>query len=211
MKSIKKMLIILLSGLVLILSMASCYGKFGLTKKVYQLNGRIGNQSTKLGGVINSVFMIVMVIIPIYGISALLDIIVFNLIEFWSGSNPVAGNDNDDQNLINTAKVQMVREGTFNERIRITVKSEKGIETFYAFQDKPGIFFVKVDGKYHPVEVKSIDENGITTINLHSKGFDRTTAVKSLDILNHSMAMESRINERQKEKLASIPAASFSL
>jgi hypothetical protein len=75
------------TGLSLALAAAllqGCYGNFNLTRKLYTWNGTLGDKY------INSLVMWVMVILPIYGLAGLADFAVFNLIEFWTGSNPIA-------------------------------------------------------------------------------------------------------------------------
>ncbi len=72
-----------------------CYGSFPLVKTVYKFNGSIGSKD-KAGGVIRSIVMILLTIIPVYGISFLVDVLILNLIEFWSGSPVNMGlQDND--------------------------------------------------------------------------------------------------------------------
>ncbi len=61
-----------------------CYGQFAVTKKVYDWNGRIGNKFVR------TLAFWGLVIIPVYAIVMLGDGIIFNVIEFWGGSNPVA-------------------------------------------------------------------------------------------------------------------------
>ncbi len=67
-----------------------CFGSFGLVKAVYDFNDGLSENKF-----IKSLMMIVLLVIPVYEISALLDIILFNLIEFWSGSNPVSMKDGE--------------------------------------------------------------------------------------------------------------------
>ena len=62
---------------------AGCFGKFQLTRKVYDVNRSIDDKYVR------SAATWVFVIVPVYGIAALLDLIVFNVIEFWTGDNPV--------------------------------------------------------------------------------------------------------------------------
>jgi hypothetical protein len=68
-------------------TLSGCYGSFGLTKKLYQANGTIGNKYLK------SLVTVLMTVIPVYGVGALADVAIFNLIEFWTGSSPMAAND----------------------------------------------------------------------------------------------------------------------
>ncbi|MBN1420566.1 MAG: DUF3332 family protein [Planctomycetes bacterium] len=60
-----------------------CYGPFTLTKQVHHWNGQVGEKW------VNEVVFLVFVIIPVYGIATLGDAIIFNSIEFWTGSNPL--------------------------------------------------------------------------------------------------------------------------
>lgn len=63
---------------------AGCFGNFQLTRKVYDMNKSIDDKYVR------SAATWVFVIVPVYGFAALLDLIVFNVIEFWTGENPVA-------------------------------------------------------------------------------------------------------------------------
>jgi hypothetical protein len=62
---------------------AGCYGKFQLTREVYRFNSSIEDKYLR------SAMTWVLVIVPVYEVSALLDFIVFNVVEFWSGKNPI--------------------------------------------------------------------------------------------------------------------------
>lgn len=63
---------------------AGCFGKFQLTSKVYDINKSIDDKYVR------SAATWIFVIAQVYTVSALLDLIVFNVIEFWTGENPVA-------------------------------------------------------------------------------------------------------------------------
>ncbi len=75
-------------AIVLVVSVAwlasGCFGKFQLTRKVYEINQSVDD------AYIRSAVTWIFVIVPVYGVCALLDFLVFNLIEFWTGQNPVA-------------------------------------------------------------------------------------------------------------------------
>lgn len=80
-------------------TLSSCYGSFGLTKKVYQFNGTFGNKWLK------SILMLLGS--PVYGFGIAADVLVFNLLEFWTGSSPVAsGNPTFDQRTAEGTRVQ---------------------------------------------------------------------------------------------------------
>jgi hypothetical protein len=61
---------------------AGCFGKFQLTRKLYDINQSIDEKYVRSAA--TWIF-----VIP-YAVTGLLDFVVFNVIEFWSGENPVA-------------------------------------------------------------------------------------------------------------------------
>jgi hypothetical protein len=72
-------------------TITGCYGKFNLTRKIYDANGQVSDKFLRSG------LTWVLVIIPVYGVAALVDFVVFNTVEFWTGSNPVALGEKDFQ------------------------------------------------------------------------------------------------------------------
>jgi hypothetical protein len=58
-----------------------CFGKFQLTRKLYDINQSVEDKYVRSA-------VTWLLIIP-YGIAGFLDFAVFNLIEFWSGENPI--------------------------------------------------------------------------------------------------------------------------
>lgn len=68
------------------LFITSCMGSWGLTKALYEWNdGVSGNKFVD-----NLLFWVLLGGVGAYPIAITLDLFVFNLIEFWTGSNPVA-------------------------------------------------------------------------------------------------------------------------
>ena len=61
---------------------AGCFGKFQMTRNLYDINRSVENQY--LRSAVTWLF-----VIP-YVLTGFLDFAVFNLIEFWSGENPIA-------------------------------------------------------------------------------------------------------------------------
>jgi hypothetical protein len=76
----------LVLGAGLAMGASGCWGGFGLTKKLYDWNATIGNK-----WVVWLVFFLFF-ILPVYGVCTLVDALVINSIEFWSGSNPLGNN-----------------------------------------------------------------------------------------------------------------------
>jgi len=90
-----------------------------LTKKVYQVNGEVRDKYLR------SLVTWVFIIVPVYGISALADFIVFNTIEFWSGKNPVASGEKDFQYAQDGEKFQVHAQKS-GEVVRYTVARFSG-------------------------------------------------------------------------------------
>ena len=63
---------------------SGCYGPFRLTKKLHTWNGQVGGKWANEGA------FILLAWLPVYGVVALADAILFNSIEFWGGQNPIA-------------------------------------------------------------------------------------------------------------------------
>ncbi|MBI9032046.1 DUF3332 family protein [bacterium] len=76
-----------------------CYGNFTLTRKIYNWNGNVGDK------VVQSAVGWGLVILPIYSGAMFIDAVALNLIEFWTGENPLAMNVGDiDSRIITTDK-----------------------------------------------------------------------------------------------------------
>ncbi|MBP2684252.1 MAG: hypothetical protein H6Q79_2291 [Deltaproteobacteria bacterium] len=61
---------------------AGCFGKFQLTRNLYDINQSIDDKYVRSAA--TWIF-----VIP-YALTGILDFVIFNVIEFWSGENPVA-------------------------------------------------------------------------------------------------------------------------
>lgn len=103
----KRLLLVAMSALLAISTLTGCYGKFALTRKVYELNGHVSDKFLRSG------LTWVFIIVPVYWVAALVDFIAFNTIEFWSGKNPVASGEKDFQYVKgeDTFKVHATKSG----------------------------------------------------------------------------------------------------
>jgi hypothetical protein len=63
---------------------SSCIGSFGLSRKLLSWNRTINDNEW-----VNELVYLLLWIVPAYEVSALIDLIVLNTIEFWVGENPV--------------------------------------------------------------------------------------------------------------------------
>ncbi len=103
----KRFLLMAMMVIITTATLTGCYGKFALTRKIYQANGQISDKFLRSG------LTWVFVIVPVYGIAALVDFVAFNSIEFWSGSNPVVSGEKDFQYVKNddTFKIHARKDG----------------------------------------------------------------------------------------------------
>lgn len=101
MKKIKVTVALFLASWLLLVQ-TGCFGKFALVRKVYEFHDSIMGDDM-VGKIVKSLLLIFPMDIA-YGIGSFLDIIIFNLIEFWTGSNPIAMVEGEQE-------IQMIRKG----------------------------------------------------------------------------------------------------
>jgi hypothetical protein len=85
---------------------AGCFGKFQLTRNLYDINKSVSDQYVR--SAVTWLF-----VIP-YALTGLLDFTIFNLIEFWSGQNPIAAG----------SQARVYEKG--DERAEMTIARESG-------------------------------------------------------------------------------------
>jgi len=67
--------------------LTACTGTFTLTKKVHKFNRDFKDKW------VEEVVFLAFVILPVYGVATLGDALIFNSLEFWTGDNPMAANE----------------------------------------------------------------------------------------------------------------------
>ncbi|HPF09737.1 MAG TPA: DUF3332 domain-containing protein, partial [Candidatus Cloacimonadota bacterium] len=68
----------------LAIGLSGCFGNFAATRKVYDFNKSFGDKW------VNQIMFWVLSWIPVYGVAGTADVLIFNTVEFWTGSNPLA-------------------------------------------------------------------------------------------------------------------------
>ena len=106
------------------LQMTGCFGKFSLTRAMWDFNKNVHPNKFVQWAV-----FLVMVIVPVYGVGTLVDAIVINSIEFWTGNNPISSADGADSNT------RVVRLGD-GETLRLS--REPGSEVMKVELERPG-------------------------------------------------------------------------
>ncbi|HSC75644.1 MAG TPA: DUF3332 family protein [Pseudomonadales bacterium] len=69
----------------LVLMLSGCFGSFEATRGVYRWNKSFSHNK-----VAQEALFLGLVIIPVYAVATLLDAIIINSVEFWTGDNPMA-------------------------------------------------------------------------------------------------------------------------
>ncbi len=70
-------------ALALCLGASGCFGPFKLTRKLYAWNAQAGDKWPQ------EFMFLVLTWVPVYGLAAVGDAIIFNSMEFWTGRNPI--------------------------------------------------------------------------------------------------------------------------
>jgi len=74
--------------------LTSCYGSFQLTRSLWDWNGTVGDKFT------NELVFLAFCIVPVYEVAAVVDALVLNSVEFWSGANPMSMKDGEKEQKI---------------------------------------------------------------------------------------------------------------
>ena len=83
----------------LVITQTGCFGEFALTRRVWEWNDDLSDSKF-----VKTLVFYVLNIIPVYGIAGFIDVVILNLIEFWSGSNPMSMNEGDYEMQMATIK-----------------------------------------------------------------------------------------------------------
>jgi hypothetical protein len=164
-KKVQKKIIISLLILSVFLT-GNCFGKFSLVRKIYEINADITfGQQGKMGGVIKSIFMILFLILPVYTISSFVDIILFNVIEFWTDKNPLALNEKTNEELVSNNGTSITKKINGN-RMDLVVKNNEKIETIILFKDKPGKFYTEKKNQIEEIKLNSMEFGSVSILSM---------------------------------------------
>jgi hypothetical protein len=111
---------------------------------------------------VKTLLFYVMNIIPVYGIAAFVDVVILNLIEFWSGSNPMSMNEGDYEMQMATVNGEQFKiEATKDTFTTTQLTGEKAGEVRVMKFDRSDMTWKYSDSKVcdQPV-VGMLDKNG---------------------------------------------------
>lgn len=164
-----------------IVANTGCYGSFNLTKKFYKWNGSVGDKW------VHSILFWVFNIIPVYGVCALADAIVLNVIEFWSGSNPMALNSDVElhKTVENNGKVFEVTMGKGKISIVQTKGPDSEKKVTLTYKQESAAWYLS-DGKTSQMIV-SFDPKPLNTVHLYYP--DGRMVTKIMDVPDLAVAV----------------------
>lgn len=178
MKKFRKLLLALMLGSVLI-TQTGCFGSFSLLTRVYDWNGSIEDRFVR------SVVFWALTIIPVYGAAAMIDTAILNVIEFWSGDNPLSMQEGQRQEQIISCKTGRYRVEATKNTFRITPLDRSGHKdaVVMVFTPENMTWNQQSDGKLLPVcsLVKSAD--GRVAVKVYPKSGGSS-------LINHPAGMQ---------------------
>jgi hypothetical protein len=159
-KKLFKMLTIFLLAIA-IASFSGCYGRFVVTKKIYNWNGSVSNKY------VNSAIMWLFIIIPVYGLSTLADFLVLNTIEFWTGSNPLAMGEDDKEIKLTKINGKDVEITATKDRfdIRVNPGKQNEMRTTLIYNRSENTWYAKSGGKL--IRIASLSKETPGVVNLY--------------------------------------------
>ncbi|MEG0796529.1 MAG: DUF3332 domain-containing protein [Odoribacter sp.] len=112
-------------------SMMGCFGPFALTTKIHAWNSQVSQSKF-----VNELVFLGLCILPVYELCVFGDALIFNSIEFWGGSNPIAMKDGQVEEM------DLQHEGQMYQ----VIKSKNAMSIAQTNSD------LRVDFKYFPKE-----------------------------------------------------------
>lgn len=197
---------------VLMVHATGCFGSFKLTQKIWQFNkGVSGNKFVQW------LVFLVFVVVPVYEIGTLVDALVVNSIEFWTGGNPVSSVEGEDPGtrlvrLSPTDTLKMSRDAESGV-MRLELRREgqeplvryfEPLEDGLVARDEAGALLIRAQGQADGA-VKVTDARG-ATVTVHARDAVDTARQLFLDGGAPALAQFATHRGQLSQGLASLDA-----
>jgi hypothetical protein len=156
------------------IALTGCYGSFNMTKKVHAWNGSLGNKFVQ-----EAVFL-GLIIIPVYEVAALLDAVILNTVEFWTGSNPMALKPGTNQIEVGG---EMLTVNVMEDKVTIKNSKEELLSTL-TFNENDNSWYTTSKGE--TTKLLTIEEENL---KLYSKSGKVMEVAKPTPFNNHNWLM----------------------
>ncbi|MCK4695667.1 MAG: DUF3332 family protein [Candidatus Cloacimonetes bacterium] len=156
-----KIIFLVLIISILSLGLTGCFGKFQLTRNLYTWNSQIG------GKWVNTLVMWILFIIPVYEIAGFVDFAILNVIEFWTGDNPVTmGPDEKETQLVKLDDMEYEITATKN-RFDIKEISNGGIiKSISLIYDEDTKSWFVTGNNFSDVKIAQLDPVNLNVLHL---------------------------------------------
>ena len=142
--------------------LSGCYGSFALTQRMYHWNGNVD------GKYVNSLLLWVLGIAQVYTVTLVLDAAILNVIEFWSGKNPVPFRSvrRSEKIVVSGDKIYRVTLGGDEIAVDRLSGPDVGRGVTIRFDDATSSFYLS-DRRNPPVRIASMDTAARRTANFY--------------------------------------------
>ena len=157
----------------------SCFGPFKLTQKLYDWNNSVGNKW------VNNIVFWAFIIIPVYDVVVFLDTVIFNVIEFWGGTNPISMNEEDEEiRIIASGNKEYMIKATKNKFHIEQIKGpHKGEWADIIFYPEDNSCYLHYRGEKNKLVEYIYSEDGADQVNL----FLPNGSIISMDANNRNL------------------------
>ncbi|MEQ8908369.1 MAG: DUF3332 domain-containing protein [Vicingaceae bacterium] len=157
----------------IMITQTGCFGSFEMIKKVYEWNDSVSDSKF-----VKTLLFYAMNIVPVYSVAGFLDVVVFNLIEFWGGSNPIAMEAGQIEEQLMTFKGQTYKVTATKNQMKFEKITNAGLEevAIMVFSEKDNTWsYVKGDQSMVVAKINKADHSvdyqtaaGMQTFDLNS-------------------------------------------
>ena len=155
----KKILTLFLIPAMLLIGTANCFGKFSLIRKMHAFNDGINIGGKWVSKFIKTLIMWVSLFFAQWWMFAI-DMLILNVIEFWTDSNPLGLNEYDKDGRFvrelaeGDSKVRLEYTG-FGQRLNVSLSEKDKLSSFVVLRNQPGEIFEEREGRLIPINVES--------------------------------------------------------
>lgn len=186
---IKKMVASLCISLAILVGTANCFGKFALIRKMHGFNESVNVGGPWISKIIRTLLMYLLWFVAGWWMFAI-DLIILNLIEFWTDSNPVGLNEYNKEGIY--TKSFPMDEGTLNltymnfgSQLKISIEAPQKKEEFIVLKSEPGKIFKENNGKLQEIVVTETKVSNKSILKLAIDGkLDSSKIVETKEIKN---------------------------
>jgi len=174
---------------------ANCFGKFALVRKLHEFNSGINVGGPWVAKIIRTLLMYLLYAVAGWWMFAI-DILVLNLIEFWTDKNLLGYNEYDPNgNFVKTfsedGQVLELRYSDYGSRLDVSMVSTEGKNSFIVLRSEPGKIYNEVSGKLVEVNVEEVKFQSAVLLKVSKDG--KLESSKVIDVQEYKQ-LEDKIS-----------------